>query len=90
MRKFHSIAALCGDGLRPELQELFDRLAVNANSELCVRRDGMLQSGPVPKSEAAPVERAVPKRLAERGTDQSRQMDHARPVATRGEISKWK
>jgi hypothetical protein len=26
MRKFHSIAALCGDGLRPELQALFDRL----------------------------------------------------------------
>ena len=64
MRKFHSIAALCGDGLRPELQELFDRLAVNANSELLVRLDGMLQSGPDPKSEAAPVERAVPKRVA--------------------------
>ena len=29
MRKFHSIAALCGDGLRPELQALSDRLAVN-------------------------------------------------------------
>jgi hypothetical protein len=27
MRKFHSIAALCGDGLRPELRALFDRLA---------------------------------------------------------------
>ena len=26
MRKFHSIAALCGDGLRPELQALFDQL----------------------------------------------------------------
>jgi hypothetical protein len=29
MRKFHSIAALCGDGLRPELQALFERLAVD-------------------------------------------------------------
>jgi hypothetical protein len=29
MRKFHAIAALCGDGLRPELQALFDRLAVD-------------------------------------------------------------
>src|SRR5258708_25418820 len=28
MRKFHSIAALCGDGLRPELQALFDRAAI--------------------------------------------------------------
>ena len=65
MRKFHSIAALCGDGLRPELRELFDRLAVDPNSELFVRHDGMLQSGPDPKSiEAPPVERAVPKRVA--------------------------
>jgi hypothetical protein len=64
MRKFHSIAALCGDGLRPELRELFDRLAVDPTFELFVRYDGMLQSGPDPKSEAAPVERAVPKRVA--------------------------
>ena len=47
MRKFHSIAALCGDGLRPELQELFDRLAVDPYSELFVRSDGMIQSGPI-------------------------------------------
>jgi hypothetical protein len=53
MRKFHSIAALCGDGLRPELQALFDRLAVDPQSELFVRRDGMTQSGPDPVSEAA-------------------------------------
>jgi hypothetical protein len=52
MRKFHSIAALCGDGLRPELQALFDRLAVDPQSELFVRRDGMTQSGPDPVSEA--------------------------------------
>jgi hypothetical protein len=51
MRKFHSIAALCGDGLRPELQELFDRLAVDPHSELFVRSDGMVQSGPDPVSE---------------------------------------
>jgi hypothetical protein len=51
MRKFHSIAALCGDGLRPELQSLFDRLAVDQNSELFVRSDGMIQSGPDPVSE---------------------------------------
>lgn len=48
MRKFHSIAALCGDGLRPELQALFERLAVNPNSELFIRNDGMTQSGPNP------------------------------------------
>lgn len=53
VRKFHSIAALCGDGLRPELQELFARLAINP-SELFVREDGMTQSGPDPKSEDTP------------------------------------
>jgi hypothetical protein len=48
MRKFHSIAALCGSGLRPELQALFDRLAIDPHSELFVRSDGMTQSGPDP------------------------------------------
>jgi hypothetical protein len=49
-RKFHSIAALCGDGLRPELQALFERLAVDPHSELFTRCDGMVQSGPDPVS----------------------------------------
>jgi hypothetical protein len=53
-RKFHSIAALCGDGLRPELQALFERLAVDPHSELFVRNDGMVQSGPDPGSAKAP------------------------------------
>jgi hypothetical protein len=54
LRKFHSIAALCGDGLRPELQALFERLAVDPHSELFVRNDGMVQSGPDPVSAKAP------------------------------------
>ena len=54
MRKFHLIAALCGDGLRPELQALFDRLAVDPRSELFVRDDGMIQTGPNSASETAP------------------------------------
>jgi hypothetical protein len=53
MRRFHSIAALCGDGLRPELKALFDRLEVDPLTELFVRPDGMLQSGPDPESETA-------------------------------------
>jgi hypothetical protein len=53
MRKFHSIAALCGDGLRPELQALFDRLDIDPSSELFVRDDGMHQAGPDPASERA-------------------------------------
>jgi len=52
-RKFHSIAALCGDGLRPELQALFERLAVDPHSELFARNDGMVQSGPDPISAKA-------------------------------------
>jgi hypothetical protein len=48
LRKFHSIAALCGDGLRPELQALFERLAVDPRTELFEREDGMIQSGPDP------------------------------------------
>jgi len=54
-RKFHSIAALCGDGLRPELQALFERLAVDPHSELFARNDGMVQSGPDPVSAEAPL-----------------------------------
>jgi hypothetical protein len=53
MRKFHSIAALCGDGLRLELQALFERLAIDPRSELFVRDDGMTEAGPDPASETA-------------------------------------
>jgi hypothetical protein len=50
-RKFHSSAALCGDGLRPELKALFDRLSVDPESELFVRSDGLTQSRPDPLNE---------------------------------------
>jgi len=40
-----------GDGLRPELQALFDRLAIDPHSTLFIRHDGMTQSGPDPVSE---------------------------------------
>ena len=66
MRKFHSIAALCGDGLRPELQALFERLAIDPKSELFVRPDGMAESGPNPISDtdAAAIVPISPKRVA--------------------------
>ena len=57
LRKFHSIAALCGDGLRPELKALFERLAVDPQSELFVRTDGMVQSGSDPVAREAPTTR---------------------------------
>jgi len=44
-----------GDGLRPELQALFDRLAIDPHSTLFIRHDGMTQSGPDPVSEGEPA-----------------------------------
>jgi hypothetical protein len=54
MRKFQSIATLCGDSLRPELQALFDRLAIDPHSTLFIRHDGMthLDQTPSPRGEA--------------------------------------
>jgi hypothetical protein len=49
MHKFHSIAALCGDGLRPELREPFERLAIDFRSGLHIRPDGMVHAGPDPR-----------------------------------------
>jgi hypothetical protein len=64
VRKFHSIAALCGDGFRPELQALFERLAIDPHSELFVRPDGMTQCGPDPVSKSADVIQVAAKRVA--------------------------
>jgi hypothetical protein len=64
MRQFHSIAALCGDGLRPELQALFDRLAIDPHSELFARPDGMTQAGSDPVSETLVAVPTAPKRVA--------------------------
>jgi hypothetical protein len=52
MHKLASIAAMRGDGLRPELRALFERLAIDRYAELFVRSDGMLQSGPDPSDPA--------------------------------------
>ena len=64
MHKFHSIAALCGDGLRPELRALFERLAIDPHSGMRIRDDGMIQAGPDPASEAPDVVEVKPKRAA--------------------------
>jgi hypothetical protein len=58
LRKFHSIAALCGDGLRPELQALFERLAVDSRTEVFAREDGAVQSGPDPIAAERPLRQA--------------------------------
>jgi hypothetical protein len=51
MRKLISMPTLPADGLRPELEALFDRLSIDPYPDLFVRRDGMLQSGPDPIGE---------------------------------------
>jgi hypothetical protein len=47
---FHAFAATRGDGLRPEFRAFFERVAAAPRSELTVRNDGMIQSGPDPIS----------------------------------------
>ena len=60
-RRFHSIAALCGNGLRPELQALFERLAVDPHSEILVGEDCIVQPGPDPSSAQAPFLKSRPR-----------------------------
>lgn len=47
---FHAFATTRGEGLRPELRALFERAAAAPLSELTVRDDRMIQSGPNPVS----------------------------------------
>jgi hypothetical protein len=50
----HAFAAARGEGLHPKLRLLFERAATSPASDVVIRRDGFLQSGPNPTSEAAP------------------------------------
>jgi hypothetical protein len=43
-----------GDGLRPELRSLYERLAKDPHAAQFFRADGMLQSGPDPAHERKP------------------------------------
>jgi hypothetical protein len=49
---FHVFAAARGEGLRSELRAVLERTATDDHLEITMRRDGMSQSGPDPKSEA--------------------------------------
>src|SRR5437868_3203603 len=51
---FNVFAAARGEGLRPELRLLFERAATSPFSDVAIRRDGLLQSGPDPASETVP------------------------------------
>ena len=63
MRKFHSIAALRGDGLRPQLQALLIGLQSIHILNLFTRPDGMLHRG-LTRSQDEVVLMAAPKRVA--------------------------
>jgi hypothetical protein len=51
LTEFDVFAAARGEGLHPKLRDLFERAANSPRSEVMIRRDGMLQSGPNPESE---------------------------------------
>jgi hypothetical protein len=48
---FDVFAAARGEGLHPELRLLFERAAASGFSDVAIRHDGMLQSGPDTASE---------------------------------------
>ena len=50
MRNLDEIAKR-GDGLRPELKSLYERLAKDPCSDRILRGDGMIQAGPNPDKE---------------------------------------
>jgi hypothetical protein len=51
---FHVFAAARREGLHPERRLLFERAATSPISDVAIRRDGFLQSGPDPASETVP------------------------------------
>ena len=48
---FHALAAARGDGLRPELRAMLERLAKGNACDIAIRADGMLQAGLDPLTE---------------------------------------
>jgi hypothetical protein len=53
--RFSAFAASRGEGLHPKLQTLLERAAASPFSETSIRLDGMIQAGPSPESEVAPL-----------------------------------
>jgi hypothetical protein len=54
--QFNVFAASRGEGLHPKLRDLLERAAASPFSEVSVRRDGLIQAGPSPASEAVSSE----------------------------------
>jgi hypothetical protein len=76
--QFNVFAASRGEGLHPKLRDLLERAAASPFSQVSVRRDGLIQAGPDPASEAASSGDNV--------TPLSR--NPARPVAAKPEMQK--
>jgi hypothetical protein len=57
---FHAFAAAGGEGLHPKLRLLFERAAASPASDVAIRTNGLLQSGPDPASESVPDRVNVP------------------------------
>jgi len=55
MTSFHQfsiLAASRNEGLHPKLRDLLERAAASPFSEVSMRKDGLIQAGPSPDSEA--------------------------------------
>jgi hypothetical protein len=50
--QFNILAASRNEGLHPKLRALLERAAVSPFSEVSMRKDGLIQAGPSPDSEA--------------------------------------
>ena len=59
---FDAVAAKRGEGLRPELRALFERLATAPSYDVTVRSDGTVQSGPDPAPTKATPLQTPPRR----------------------------
>jgi hypothetical protein len=51
---FNAFAAARGEGLHPKLRLLFERAAASTASDVTIRTNGLLRSGPDPASETPP------------------------------------
>ena len=80
---FHAFAAARGDGLRPEFRALFERVGSAPHSELTLRNDGMIQSGPDPISGEVLLPLSKEAELTSVDTSSASIASSATPVAAR-------
>jgi hypothetical protein len=63
-----AFASKRGEGLRPELRALFERLATAPGCDATVRSDGMIQSGPDPASAKSTLSQTPARRGSNAGS----------------------